>query len=348
MNLRRFLERQPLRRRLLLLVLLFIGTAVVAYKLMFSVPLLVSNVDFPPESAIKSKFAIFGIWDMESGRPHGLLRFHETLRRSGSTGMLFVFCPQKQKHELERYMEGAANFAAVGYDMGVSGQSGLYTFSSLRFTLTDLFLKRYGRFFTLVMTSDLSDVVFTADPFVAIPRSVGNRDRFIAGALETSTINAGGINGYWIQQCFGVATMRQFEGLPVSCSGTTLGDVISMQEYVSAMDRVMRSSPFCSAQGTDQGVHNVVMRQEFSHVVEWMSLESGSVLTLDKVSTIHFDNRGRPVNAKGLPYAVIHQINRCAQFGKFFLEVPNDNSETTNSTRFACRTLTAPPATWWD
>jgi hypothetical protein len=235
--------------------------------------------------------------------------------------------------------------------MGVSGQTGLYTFSSLRFTLADMFLDRLGAHFTFVMTSDLSDVVFTADPFKAIPNALGKteRDRFLAAALEATTIDREGINGYWIRTCFGEQVAKHFEGLPISCSGTTLGDITSMRQYVSAMDKEMRSSAFCSAQGTDQGVHNVVLRQGvLKKLIEWMPLDSGPVLTLDRVAVLRFDANGRPVNINGEPYAVIHQVNRCAEFAKKFVEVSSSDSQNVvESRRYRCHTVMDPPGTWW-
>lgn len=348
----------------ILLLVAVVTVAILANFDTIGAPLFLNGVSFPAKSSFSgSRQVILGIWAMTPGsHPHGLIRFENSLRKSGSHAHFVVFVPLNEKvlidSAMSRHALNASLFTSIEFAGGLSYKWKLFSFSSLRFTLARAFLETFGNSFDLVMTSDLSDVVFVEDPFVAIPQFVkkvplpsGAYPPFIAAALEVLRIRAAELNGYWVQMCFGKSVGAALEGAIVSCSGTTLGDTNSMQQYVTEMDKVMRSSPWCSAQGTDQGVHNVVLRQgKLKDVTIFMPLDSGPVLTVNEVRSFQFEKgTGRPLSPAGNVYAVAHQINRCPDFLEHTWEVTQRDDEMimSNKTLFGCKTLLNPPESWW-
>lgn len=326
------------------------------------------SISWPEHGEAESRWlqdstdVVLGIYSFPSAvrTPHstfeGLVRFAATLRRSGSSAVVVIFLPWIPDGLRDSLI--ASRVVLIKYDEGLAVQVGWYSFSSLRFTLYRRFLDRYPDRYSRVMTSDVSDVVFQADPFesaedetrklVGTVGGVADRIRFIAAALEETTITGDGVNGYWIKTCFGSAELNQMLGLQISCSGTTVGDAESMREYIISMDSHMRTGVFCAAQGIDQGVHNYLIYrdQRFLSRSTLHKNSEGPFLTVDKLRVMHFNKSTGVVltpNSRR-PYAVIHQINRCKEFVHTF-KAANGMSDPWEATKtWGCRDLFKVPA----
>lgn len=290
----------------------------------------------------------------------GLKRFAATLRQTAKcNACVVIFMP--------RIPDGlAATLSTYGvtllvYTPAFASRVGLYSFSSLRFTLYKMFLDRYSDLFSRVMTSDISDVVFQTNPFDAAMSKVFqphggsvsshvHRMPFIAAALEETFIQPQGVNGYWVKKCFGAGTLAQMVGQRVSCSGTTVGDIHSMKAYIKEMDAQMRSSVFCAPQGMDQGVHNVILRLNpyFKTRTTFCPNDEGPFLTVDSLRVLHFnETNGDVLNGRGEVYSTLHQINRCKDFVTKFRSIDQISSEVRlhwqDSKLWGCSRLLNPP-----
>eukprot|EP00759_Apiculatamorpha_spiralis_P031557 PhF_6_TR3344/c1_g1_i1/m.4723 len=289
-----------------------------------------------------------------------IVRFVSSLRRSGSTAEVVLFIRKALQKPLEEALGEeliAQHLHLVAVTPGWRTRVGLYLFSSLRFTLYKLFLDTYGDCFSAVMTTDVTDVVFVSDPFTACNVNDQCKDETLIAALEhkdTRISATEGINGYWIEKCFGSDVRKKFIGTQVSCSGTTIGTVHIMKRYVTEMDRVMRfGGPFCGVQGVDQGVHNVILRTvpDLANKVRFVDIEKGPILTMDGVTSLRFDDRRRVVNEHGVPYSVLHQVNRCNDFLLEVVEAGGNGAAQAVSPgkdrNMVCSLFDDPPLRWW-
>lgn len=346
------LRKLPIQKKRLLTVgaILLIACAVAYFICVASLQIdaaIVQSIYWPDDLAtqtsvesrqvILTSFVFFSLTD--TAAMDGVKRFVATLRGSGSQAAVIVFvvnAPPGLRGALSKFRA-----AIVEYEPGVLATTQLFSSSSVRFWLYNRFMSRYGAFFDFVMISDVSDVVFQKNPFESI--STSSAAPLILAALEETDITAEGINGYWVKKCFGAETLERLISQPVSCSGTTIGDRASMAIYIDEMEAVQRRSVFCSVQGVDQGVHNVILRENpmLSARTRFYKNSHGPFLTFDKLRTLRFNHEGLIVNSTGATYPILHQINRCKAFVKEFLEV-DSHGQVVGASTFNCERLFHP------
>lgn len=162
--------------------------------------------------------------------------------------------------------------------------------------------------FDRVMFTDVTDVVFQADPFASTPE----------GELLCYLEDQKGIIGHckhnslWIQQVFGDAVLARLASRRISCSGTTMGTHSAMLRYAEKM--LSKTTPAVMSKirgpnGHDQGVHNVLIHTGELPGVKLV--ENGQhIFTLghtpDDAIVIKPDGL---YTAEGIRPAVIHQYN---------------------------------------
>ena len=120
-----------------------------------------------------------------------------------------------------------------------------------------------------VAVSDATDVVFQSDPFAHIH---DGSDLVFSGEVSCIGCNTG--NKYWVRNLYGSDVLKALSHEPGSCSGFTMGGGRAMGSYLRRMaDEIERKlvprlpamahENLMLAKGYDQGVHNVMLRDEF-------------------------------------------------------------------------------------
>jgi hypothetical protein len=164
---------------------------------------------------------------------------------------------------------------------------------------------RYGQ----VMLTDVRDVIFQADPFA---RSPGPGLRAF---LEDESMRIGNsqANIQWITELFGQETLERLGPLPISCSGTTIGDAESMRNYLRAFIEVAFTVRSTRLNGGDQGIHNFLVHGALKPTTTLLRNGEAEVLTmgyLGREGEFAMDAEGRLVDAKGQLFNVLHQYDR--------------------------------------
>jgi hypothetical protein len=180
----------------------------------------------------------------------------------------------------------------------------------LRYFLYEEFLARRGAAHPAVFLTDVADVVFQGDVFA---HAAGGLTLFAeAGRLREEPWNAG-----WVRNLYGEETLAAFGGERISCSGTVLGHVAAVREYLRRMTAALvplqaalrdQAMPGTGMHGADQGVHNVLLRRGLLPDCRLLTNADGVVYTYDGEFLSLPD--GRVGTPEGAPYAVVHQYNR--------------------------------------
>ncbi|HUR41090.1 MAG TPA: hypothetical protein VM240_07960 [Verrucomicrobiae bacterium] len=161
-----------------------------------------------------------------------------------------------------------------------------------------------------VLLSDVRDVVFQRDPFVALPADG------LAVSIEDLrfTVRGEAYNAGWVRAAYGDRVLEQIGAQPVACSGVTFGDGHSVCAYLRAMRTEIQALSLGAVgqSGVDQGIHNVlVWTSRLGPVMEMRTL-AGPVATLGGVTerpwSLSAD--GRLLNRDGSVVAVVHQYDR--------------------------------------
>jgi len=169
--------------------------------------------------------------------------------------------------------------------------------------------RRIGRH-DLVLTSDVRDVVFQADPFAAAWRPSSGQ------VFLEHEVRHGGEpgNDRWVETGFGAEGLSSLHGHRITCSGLTLAPARTMLDYLAAMSReiALRTDRFTGHDGMDQGVHNWLFWT--GRLPGFSSVENfaGPVLTMHGMpaETIPLDASGRVVDSAGRLVPVLHQYDR--------------------------------------
>jgi hypothetical protein len=154
-----------------------------------------------------------------------------------------------------------------------------------------------------VMLTDVRDVAFQADPFVGL-----DPDKLTVAAEEPHIIFGDDLtNTMWMTQCYGKEVARIFKGKAVLCSGTTLGGIETIREYLALM-RVELERHRGPVFGRDQAAHNIVvsnMRQ-----ASIVRNRQGLILTMGRMSGYRRNDDWTVLNDDGSIPAVVHQYDR--------------------------------------
>lgn len=119
-------------------------------------------------------------------------------------------------------------------------------------------LRGCERAYDRILLTDVSDVLFQANPFAT--DLTGDLLCF----LETAgrTIGQSACNSQWMQQIFGQGILEQLQDKTISCSGTTIGSHEAIIDYINRM--LGHADPNLLAQltqyrGHDQAIHNFLL-----------------------------------------------------------------------------------------
>lgn len=180
--------------------------------------------------------------------------FIESLRRY-YRGEVLMLVTSRESADLVRYLR-SRRVIPVWFDctywMVMQVQLG-------RYVRYGEILRNLPREYSRVLLTDVSDVVFQADPFAEIP------DDELLCFLETPgrTIGECVVNTMWVEQIFGSGGLERIKDYEISCSGTTIGSHRAMIHYIDLLlehaepNLLVRLLKF---RGHDQGIHNFLLR----------------------------------------------------------------------------------------
>ncbi|MDR3400923.1 MAG: hypothetical protein P4L99_00365 [Chthoniobacter sp.] len=164
---------------------------------------------------------------------------------------------------------------------------------------------RYGQ----VMLTDVRDVIFQADPFA---RETGPGLRAF---LEDESMRIGNsqANIQWMTELFGKDVLERLGELPISCSGTTIGDAESVRNYLRAFIEAAFTVRSTRLNGGDQGIHNYLVHGALRPTTALLRNGEAEVLTmgyLAREGELAMNADGRLVDVGGRIFNVLHQYDR--------------------------------------
>jgi len=156
-----------------------------------------------------------------------------------------------------------------------------------------------------VLLTDTRDVYFQADPF-AHPMSADT----LHLSLETHRITAGNITEKWVRELYGSEFARAKEGMPVSCSGTTLGGRTVILRYLGQMvqEIVRFRNQISHTCGYDQGIHNYLYYSGALSHVSAPANGDGLYWVVQERHALEEDGLVR--NSLGQVVPIVHQYDR--------------------------------------
>jgi hypothetical protein len=182
-----------------------------------------------------------------------------------------------------------------------------------RYFIYYTWLCRQRHLFENVLLTDVRDVIFQGDPF-AYPTD---------GALHCymdPSVKLGDepVNMDWMTMAYGSDGCKQYLGRRISCSGTTMGDVASILEYLRKMGIALIEilSRITGWPGVDQAVHNRLLWDNRLDGVRLCENGGHSVMTLKNADArgFNFDGDHRLLNDDGRPAPVLHQYDFHPEF----------------------------------
>jgi hypothetical protein len=175
--------------------------------------------------------------------------------------------------------------------------------STLRWILTDQYLKRHSNQYQKVLLADVRDTAFQSDPFQIISHPGFYTFR------EGIHFYEDGWNSGWVADCFGSSVAQKMSNNWVVCSGISLGSATAVASYTSLMAAEILKPHFeaCERNGVDQGIHNVLV---YSSVIQNLTLlgpTDGAVIHVQNTQPI-MDSDLVVISER--PVKIIHQYDR--------------------------------------
>ena len=177
-----------------------------------------------------------------------------------------------------------------------------------RYFIYDSWLRQRRSHLDSVLLTDVRDVIFQGDPFAYL-NGAGLRCYIEPG------VNLGDepINTEWMTVAYGRDICMRYNGRQISCSGTSMGDVSSILEYLGKMCVALCKalSRITGLPGVDQAVHNRLIWDGCLPGVRLGENGRDAVMTLKNADSraFAFDEDGRLLNLDGRPAPVLHQYD---------------------------------------
>ena len=175
---------------------------------------------------------------------------------------------------------------------------------NIRFFLYRDYLAKHATAFSQVLLSDMRDVIFQSDPFV-VPHEGG-----VAFAAEDQLIRHDqNWNAPWVRELYGDDVLAEIGDNIVSCSGTTIGSVEGIRQYLDLLCTEMTQRTFDVRYNYDQGFHNYVvwkLRPDFGKV----DFEDRIVSTLYWTNPARIKVESERIYVDGNVPPIIHQYDR--------------------------------------
>ncbi|MBB3057100.1 hypothetical protein [Mucilaginibacter gotjawali] len=161
--------------------------------------------------------------------------------------------------------------------------------------------------YDLVLITDVRDVLFQADPFAGI-----RNNSFLNFYSEAHSIANSFYTSYWLRHAFGKKALAQIADKVSICSGTTIGSVNQIINYLEAMIKMQAkiTAGLTGLGGFDQGVHNYLVHNNYFPGSNLLENNEGEVATLGESNSIAVNSDHELTDKKGHVIPVVHQFDR--------------------------------------
>ena len=245
--------------------------------------------------------------------------FIVSLRRAGFTGPVAFFVARADEVTTAVLEKLGIQLLYLGED----DPMGDVQVNALRYFAYGSFLRSLPVEVENVMLTDVRDVVFQRDPF----------DFDIDGKLccfmedNEQTIKSCYANSTWMARAFGDEVLDELGHNLISCSGTTIGPLDAVRDYVSLIESEILSisnrTPGITQtlEGIDQAVHNYLICKGKLPDARLISNAEGPVITLAHVmpDKLRKDEQGQLLKNDGEVVNVVHQYDRHPDLKEHFL-----------------------------
>lgn len=225
--------------------------------------------------------------------------FIASLLRVGSNTKLCLFASNMDA----RFYEVARQFDIRVEDLSPHMAEGQDP-PNIRFFLYRDYLAKHGTGISQVLLADMRDVIFQSDPFI-VPH-----ERGVSFAAEDQLIRGDqNWNAPWVRDIYGDDVLDQIGDNIVSCSGTTIGSLEAISQYLDLMCTEMTQRKVDLRFNCDQGIHNYIvwkLRPDFGKV----DFEDRIVNTLYWTNLARVSVENEQVYVDGVAPPVIHQYDR--------------------------------------
>ena len=160
---------------------------------------------------------------------------------------------------------------------------------------------------TLIMITDVRDVIFQADPFSEI-----RRESVLNFYAEENPIADSFYTAYWIKYAFGKRALEALKDKASVCSGTTIGSSARIMDYLEKMivAQAKITGGLTGLGGFDQGVHNYLVHNNYFPGSNLVKNTEGEVATLGDATFKALNSNAELTDQNGRVIPVVHQYDR--------------------------------------
>ncbi|MBN2307859.1 MAG: hypothetical protein JXR94_02745 [Candidatus Hydrogenedentes bacterium] len=236
--------------------------------------------------------------------------FLYSLQRSGFEGNLILYAQDESPDTVAQLRDHGVHIIEVDAPDALKTMR----INCLRYFVYQQVLPTLSEDAEHVMLADIRDIVFQRDPFAF------DIDGRLCCFLEDKSMTIGSsiVNAGWIAAGYGRDALAEMQRRPISCSGTTIGPLERIRDYVDTMvdglREVSHRVPYIThvLGAIDQAVHNTLLFRDALGDVRLVPNENGPILTMNYVPEdgVRFNDEGWVVSGDGTVINVLHQYDR--------------------------------------
>lgn len=189
-------------------------------------------------------------------------------------------------------------------------------YQNLRYKYYTIILGKYSNLIVnKVILSDITDVYFQNDTFLN-SKDLVDFNFF----LEPQLIKSCKINSNWINMLKNFPKYDEnIANNYISCCGVSIFDYEASKYYCNQMVEIINQKSYIY----DQAAHNYLIYTNTFLNYKIFSHYDGPVATLHHDRhNLNFDDENNLINAKKIPYSIVHQYDRChSKFKETFLSL---------------------------
>lgn len=158
-----------------------------------------------------------------------------------------------------------------------------------------------------VLVTDVRDVLFQSDPFLHLENNsllnFYEEDNLIVNSFYIC---------YWIKHAFGAKKLEPLKDKMGICSGTTIGSVDRMLDYLEKMiaTQARITGGLTALGGFDQGIHNYLIYNNYFPGAQIKVNGTAEVHQLGGSTPTLFNGNGELVTGENKVVPVVHQFDR--------------------------------------
>jgi hypothetical protein len=158
-----------------------------------------------------------------------------------------------------------------------------------------------------ILVTDVRDVLFQADPFAHL-----EQDSILNFYQEDDPIKDSFYICYWVKHAFGAKKLEPIKDKMGICSGTTIGSVDRMLDYLENMiaTQARITGGLTALGGFDQGIHNYLIYNNYFPGAQIKINGTAEVFQLGGSTPTLFNENQELVTSENVVIPVIHQFDR--------------------------------------